>query len=246
MNAIILAAGIGSRLNPLTAHIPKPLVRVEGIPIIERQITMLKEKGITDISIITGHLHELFAYLVPKFGVRLIYNEHYASFNNLYSLFLAKEYFGDSYILEGDVYLSRNFLIAAPGTSTYFCGHKDKISQEWIVNYDTHVRNILIVSDEHLNDPLYKNGAKIFAGISFWTRQDAALIKSSMEMHVASSLAEKDAPQRNYFWDMMILENLPRLSIAVQSLDSNDWFEIDRYTELQALSSHLDMAAVAR
>ena len=55
MNAIILAAGMGTRLRPLTNEIPKCLVKVNGTPMIERQIRYLHEAGDTDITLISGY-----------------------------------------------------------------------------------------------------------------------------------------------------------------------------------------------
>ena len=70
MRAILLAAGIGSRLRPLTLETPKPLIQVKGEPIIERQIKALNDVGITDILIVTGYLNKKFEYLKEKYGVK--------------------------------------------------------------------------------------------------------------------------------------------------------------------------------
>ena len=77
MKAIILAAGMGTRLRPLTNEMPKALVKVNGKPMLERQIEFLHEKGIKDIIIVTGYLKEKFDYLQGKYGVELIFNEKY-------------------------------------------------------------------------------------------------------------------------------------------------------------------------
>lgn len=92
MNAIILAAGMGTRLRPLTNDTPKALVKVNGQPIIERQIEYLKEIGINDIIIMTGYLHEKFSYLSDKYGVKLIFNDKYDTYNNGYTMYLVREY----------------------------------------------------------------------------------------------------------------------------------------------------------
>ena len=63
MNAIILAAGMGTRLRPLTNDRPKCLVAVNGVPMVERQIQFLKEKGIDDVTLISGYKAESLAYL---------------------------------------------------------------------------------------------------------------------------------------------------------------------------------------
>ena len=61
MKAIILAAGLGTRLRPMTENTPKALVQVNQKPLIEYQIEFLKEKGIHDIIIIVGYLKEQLA-----------------------------------------------------------------------------------------------------------------------------------------------------------------------------------------
>lgn len=63
MNAIILAAGKGNRLHQLTKDIPKPLISINGTPIIEQQISFLKEKGISEIFVVVGYKSEYFEYL---------------------------------------------------------------------------------------------------------------------------------------------------------------------------------------
>ena len=65
MKAIILAAGLGTRLRPMTENTPKALVQVNQKPLIEYQIEFLKEKGINDIFIV-GYLKEQFDYLKEK------------------------------------------------------------------------------------------------------------------------------------------------------------------------------------
>ena len=98
MKAIILAAGLGTRLRPMTENTPKALVQVNQKPLIEYQIEFLKEKGIHDIIIIVGYLKEQFDYLKEKYGVRLVFNDKYADYNNFYSLYLVKEELANSYV----------------------------------------------------------------------------------------------------------------------------------------------------
>ena len=61
-NAIIMAAGLGTRMRPLTNEIPKPLVKVNGKRMIETIIQGLRKNGITDISIVTGYLADKFEF----------------------------------------------------------------------------------------------------------------------------------------------------------------------------------------
>lgn len=91
MKAIILAAGLGTRLRPMTENTPKALVKVNQKPLVEYQIEYLKERGIDDIIIVVGYLKEQFDYLKEKYGVRLVFNDKYADYNNFYSLYLVKK-----------------------------------------------------------------------------------------------------------------------------------------------------------
>ncbi|MDY4251700.1 sugar phosphate nucleotidyltransferase, partial [Clostridium sp.] len=86
MRAIILAAGMGTRLRPLTNDTPKGLVKVKGISMIEREIENLREIGIDEIIVVTGYLKDKFNYLKDKYGVKLIHNDKYDVYNNLYTM----------------------------------------------------------------------------------------------------------------------------------------------------------------
>ena len=88
MNAIILAAGLGTRLRPLTNDRPKCLVPVLGTPMIEQQIHFLHESGITDITIVSGYRADSLDYLKLRYGVKIVHNEYYNEYNNIYSLYI--------------------------------------------------------------------------------------------------------------------------------------------------------------
>ena len=93
MKALILAAGVGSRLAPLTDHMPKSLVEVNGTPILMKQIENLHACGITDITVVSGYLSHVLADAVggkyPE--IRILESTEYAITNNMYSAYLAKE-----------------------------------------------------------------------------------------------------------------------------------------------------------
>lgn len=94
MKALILAAGLGTRLAPITDSIPKSLVQVNGKPIIFKQIESLMENGISDITVVAGYRADvLIGALGERFGsrVRTVRNNAYAETNNMYSAWLAKD-----------------------------------------------------------------------------------------------------------------------------------------------------------
>ncbi len=110
--AVILAAGLGSRLGPNTKECPKCLVSVSGIPILERMIDTLGESGVTRIVIAVGYLADHIRRFVegkyPGLDIQLIENPQYASTGSVYSLDLALGAVApDLHVLlvEGDVVL---------------------------------------------------------------------------------------------------------------------------------------------
>ena len=98
--AVILAAGIGSRLRPLTNDVPKCLLKINSITILEHQIKNLEECGIQEITLVTGYK----AYKIERFckknfwNLNLIYNKYYSTTSNLFSLWSAKETFKGGFV----------------------------------------------------------------------------------------------------------------------------------------------------
>jgi NDP-sugar pyrophosphorylase family protein len=108
MKAVILAAGSGTRLRPLTNYLPKCLVKVHGKPLLQYQLEALEIAGIQDCVIVVGYLAEqVKRHFGSRFGnVRITYinNEVYQHTNNIYSLWLARwEMDDDILLLECDL-----------------------------------------------------------------------------------------------------------------------------------------------
>lgn len=132
-NAIIMAAGYSARCMPLSNVLPKGLFVVKGEVLIEREIRQLKEAGIEDIIVVIGFMKEKFEYLSEKYGVKLIYNKGFDKYNNMSSLYVAKDYIDKSYILCCDNYYEENVFSKYVYTSYYSCVYSEKYCDEFCV-----------------------------------------------------------------------------------------------------------------
>jgi len=106
--ALLLAAGLGSRLGPLTEALPKCLVSVSGVPILERLLRALDGHGFERLVIVTGYRAESISdYLGERFGgitIEYLLSPLFATTNNIYSLWLARELIDEPFLLlESDV-----------------------------------------------------------------------------------------------------------------------------------------------
>ncbi len=106
--ALLLAAGMGSRLQPLTLETPKCLTLVGGIPVIERLVDNLRAQGIKRLIVVLGHMERRIKNFLqkcaPDMQIDYIVNPNYRTTNNIYSLWLARHQVKGPFLLvEGDL-----------------------------------------------------------------------------------------------------------------------------------------------
>ena len=108
MVALILAAGAGTRLMPLTRETPKCLVEVAGRVLLDTEISALLDRGVNNIAIATGYGHEKIREHIertwPQQNIQLVFNDKYASTNYIYSMWLTRRIINDDVLLlHGDL-----------------------------------------------------------------------------------------------------------------------------------------------
>jgi len=116
MKALILAAGLGTRLAPITDDRPKSLVPVNGKPILFKQIENLLENGITDITVVSGYKGDMLKKTVLDLypDIKIIHSADYAGTNNMYSAYLAKDEVGNEpfLMMNADVFYDASVITA--------------------------------------------------------------------------------------------------------------------------------------
>jgi len=215
-----MAAGTGTRLRPLTDDRPKGMVEVNGRPIVERQIRHFLDIGVDEIVIVTGHKAERFAPLAKTYGrLTLLPNPLYETHNNIYSMYLAREYLGASYVSEADVLMHRNYLLQRPETSLLFGGYRRGFAKEWILRFgpDGRIHRVDVQGGEGV----------ILAGLSYWTAPDARVVRERLEALVEGEGSE------NLFWDDVYMSCLDRVSVYLREIDPGAWSEVDTLDDLK-------------
>ncbi len=106
MKAVVLAAGMATRLRPLTLNTPKCLLKVGDKTLLQRTIEAFVDVNINEFVIVTGYLHNMIEdYLTTNFPnqtFNFVYNPKYESTNNIYSLYLAREFVDNEQFLLSD------------------------------------------------------------------------------------------------------------------------------------------------
>ena len=115
--ALLLAAGTGSRLYPLTRNAPKCLTMVNDISILERLIYSLQQNGFKRLVVVTGHLENCIReFLGDKVGgieIEYIFSPLYRTTNNIYSLWMARKVIDEPFLLlESDLVFDESLLDA--------------------------------------------------------------------------------------------------------------------------------------
>lgn len=129
LKAIILAAGIGSRIRPLTDNCPKTLLSVGDLTILGRMLTNIRSCGIDDVILVLGYLHEqVDAFVQEEFAdlnVQTVVNSRFNETNTGYSLMLAADLIGPSGFVkfDGDVVFDQEILrqLLARSDGNYLC-----------------------------------------------------------------------------------------------------------------------------
>lgn len=221
--AIIMAAGSGKRMQPLTFQTPKPLVKVNGVRMIDTVVDGLRQNGINEIYVVVGHLKEQFyTWGEGRAGISIIENPYYESCNNISSLYVAREHLGDCIILDGDqiIYnpeiLSPHFTLS--GYNAVWCeGETD----EWLMD----VKDGVVQSCSRTGG---SHGWQLYS-ISRWTAEDGAKLKRHLEY-------EFERGNTGIYWDdVAMFCHFSDYTLGIREMKGSDIIEIDGLDELVAI-----------
>ena len=216
-----MAAGTSSRFAPLSYEKPKGLLEVKGEVLIERQIRQLHEAGITDIIVVVGYKSAQFHYLEERFGVRLVMNEDYNTYNNTSSIIRVIDALGDTYICSSDNYFPSNVFMEEPEDSYYSALYAEGSTSEYCMTLD---------SEDNIT-------AVTVGGCDSWYMLGHVFFSKKFSDRFRQIMLEeyKDENTRHGYWEDVYIRHIQDLpSMKVRRYRPHEIEEFDSLAELRA------------
>ena len=218
--AVILAAGFGMRMVPITTEIPKGLLEVRGEVLIERMIRHLHEVGITDIQVVVGFMKERYEYLIDEFNVQLVVNSEYQIKNNLHSLSKVKSSLDKTYIVPCDIWAEENPFSDFEPYSWYMVS--DETSVESTVRVNRKRELVMVDEDEEGNQMI---------GLCYVMGQEAKAVQEKLQEF------SKKPSYDHEFWECT-LQDKNKWMIPSKVVDSKQYIEINTYEQLREIDGN--------
>jgi len=236
--AVILAAGVGDRLRPLTDRLPKCLVPVNGVPILVNTLTHLADSGIKETVIVVGHLKEIILERIGnrfrEMEITYVESERYATTNNIYSLWLAREYLDeDVLLLEADVYFERGLLdslLRAGGENHAAVASYQPWMSGTVVRLDEHDNIEVMVGSRHQESDFdYSN---TFKTVNIY-RLGGRFLREHFLPCLEATIASGNVLD---YYETVLNDICGRngLTLAAVRCDDISWIEIDNQDDLTA------------
>lgn len=218
--AIIMAAGLGNRMRPLTEVTPKPLLQVNGVRMIDSVVDALHQNGIYEIYVVVGHLKERFyEWVQQQEGIRLIDNPYYDSCNNIASLYVAREHLEDCIILDGDQIIYNPQILAPEFTrSGYNAVWCQGQTDEWLMTLEDGIVKSCSRTGGEKGWQLYS--------VSRWSAEDGKKLRHHLEY-------EFQRGNRDIYWDdVAMFCHFQDFTLGIREMQASDIIEIDGLAEL--------------
>jgi len=226
--AIFLAAGIGSRLFPITLNTPKPLVRVHGRRILDSLLDACLAAGIEEIYLVRGYLGEQFDQLLSRYPmIRFLENPVYNEANNISSALCARHLLANAYVLESDLVLDNPRLIRPYQYGSNFLAIPKERTDDWCFE----VQDGVITSEKIGGENCWQ-----LVGISYWDGADGRRLERDIE-----EVYRQPGGRERYWEQVPLVFRRENYRVVVRPCRDEDVTEIDTFAELRAFDPSYDV-----
>lgn len=236
--AVIIAAGFGSRLVPITLNTPKPLVRVHGKRIIDTILDAILDLGIQEIYLVRGYLAEQFDQLLYKYPmIKFIENPFYNETNNISSAMCVRYMLKNSYVFEADLFIHNPKILKKYQYNTMFYGIPMSRTDDWcFITKNGIIQTQQIGGERKKESRSNKNELYQEVGISYWSEKDGARLASDIqEVYTMPGGKER-------YWDQVPLFYFKEhYKIEIRECSLEDIIEIDTFNELKQIDKIYDL-----
>ena len=219
--AVFLAAGVGSRLMPVSLNTPKPLVRVKGKRMIDGLIDACLAVGIEEIVVVRGYFAYQFNELLEKYPmIKFVENPVYNETNDISSAYFTRDLMCNAYVFESDLVLKNPSLVRKYHYTSDFLGIYKERSEDWCFETENG-----IIKEEKLG------GLNCYqmVGISYWNEQDGKKLFN----HIKQAFEMPGGKER--YWEQVPLTFFKsEYRVEVIPCKEDDVIEIDTFNELKA------------
>ncbi|WP_253626032.1 MULTISPECIES: phosphocholine cytidylyltransferase family protein [unclassified Bradyrhizobium] len=238
-NAVILAAGVGSRLRPLTDLRPKPLVEVNGAPILHNALRNLEAVGVEEVTLVVGYRKDAIQYACGRrfgtLGINYVDSSAFDRTGSAYSLWLARDALlsGDCFLLEGDVIFEedalRYLLLSQANNVAAIVPFDELMEGSAVLLSDSGLISEFRMKQTGAN--LVANGPRLFKVMNL-LRLSAATLKETI-VPALDEIIGSGATQAYTEELLSYLVELRGLQLATARCDHLKWYEIDTPEDLQ-------------
>ncbi len=230
--ALLLAAGTGSRLQPLTNDIPKCLARVNEAPILEHLVQRLHQYGFKRLVVVVGYLEQSIRDLLDEIAgsltVEYIVSPQYETTNNIYSLWLAREIIQEPFLL-----IESDLIFTPPLLEDMLLPDRIAISHilPWMKGSTVTIskRSPHYVTDLYINHNQNRNGTTYkTVNIYSLSQQSWHNITKRLDFYIS-------AGKVNVYYESVFAEMIADGSLDLECVffDKAFWYEIDTLLDLR-------------
>ena len=227
--AIFIAAGFSARLAPITLNTPKPLVRVNGVRMIDTLLDAVTAAGIPEIVIVRGYLGEQFDQLLYKYpNIKFVENPLFNEYNNISSAMCVRFLFQNAYVMDADLVLKNPGLIRKYEYQSNLLGIPAERTDDWCVTADKN----------GFAETASLGGLNCcrMAGIFYWNAEDGAKLAEDLNAVYCSP-----GGKERYWEQTPLVYKKEHYRVAIRECAAEDVTEIDTFSELKSIDRAYDL-----